>query len=84
MTILKNWYELKNIHQEVSIIEQKLIDVRKRIKIIVSTYKQDEEIKLPYNNGFNIQDNKEDGHPPIVVDIVNVGIFTHQFTEEFN
>lgn len=84
LTILKNWYELKNIHQEVSIIEQKLIDVRKRIKIIVSTYKQDEEIKLPYNNGFNIQDNEEDGHPPIVVDIVNVGIFTYQFTEEYN
>ena len=84
LTILKNWYELKNIHQEVSIIEQKLIDVRKRIKIIVSTYKQDEEIKLPYKNGFNIQDNKEDGYPPIVVDIVNVGIFTYQFTEEYN
>jgi len=83
LTILKNWYELKNIHQEVSIIEQKLVDVRKRIKIIVSTYKQDEDIKLPYNNGFNTQNNKEDISAPMVIDIVNIGIFTPQFTEEY-
>jgi hypothetical protein len=85
MTILKNWYELKNKYQEVEVIEAKLVEIRRKIKIIVSSNEQDKAITLPYNNGFtHPRVELIPPSPPTVIDIVNVGIFTTEFTEEYS
>ena len=85
MTILKNWYDLKNKYQEVEAIEYKLVGIRKKIKTVVYSYSQDEEITIKYNNGFTNTFTPEVAPPtpPTTIDIVNIGVFTVQFTEEY-
>lgn len=84
MTILKNWYELKNKYSEVEVIAYKLEDIKKKIKTVVYNYDKDDDAIIPYNNGFsNPYIVPKEEKPPITIDIINVGIFTDEFTEEF-
>ena len=53
MTILKNWYELKNKYSEVEVIAYKLEDIKKKIKTVVYNYDKDDDAIIPYNNGFS-------------------------------
>lgn len=85
MTILKNWYDLKNKYQEVEAIELKLVEIRRKIKIVVSSNEQDKAITLPHNNGFTRPRVEPiPPSPPTVIDIVNVGVFTSEFSEEYS
>ena len=82
MTILKNWYELKNKYSEVEVIHKQ--DIKKKIKTVVYNYDKDDDAIIPYNNGFsNPYIVPKEEKPPITIDIINVGIFTDEFTEEF-